>query len=123
MRIRETALALAVVLLLCVDGYGCAGRAAVGCERSAYELEGHYRCTGAAELQTLECGEWVTVEQCAAAERCSPGPEPSCGEQVAAGWCCDAICGLTAAEADTFEECTCAGMVEPDALGRGECVQ
>lgn len=57
---------------------GC-GEAADGCERSAYELERtRYRCTGEGELQTLACGEWVTLAVCAEPEACSPGPEPGC---------------------------------------------
>jgi hypothetical protein len=49
------------------------------CERSAYELERtRYRCTSDGELQTLDCGEWLTLEVCAEPEACSPGPEPGC---------------------------------------------
>lgn len=63
---------------------GCAGSAAdqvaEECERSAYELERtRYRCTSAGELQTLDCGEWETLEVCAEPEACSPGPAPGCG--------------------------------------------
>jgi hypothetical protein len=49
------------------------------CKRSAYELERtRYRCTSEGEFQTLECGEWSTLEVCAEPEACSPGPEPGC---------------------------------------------
>jgi hypothetical protein len=63
---------------------GCGGSAddvdAQDCERSAYELEQtRYRCTAEAELQTLDCGAWVTLQVCETAEACSPGPEPGCG--------------------------------------------
>jgi hypothetical protein len=62
---------------------GCGGAvdddASAECERSAYELERtRYRCTSEGELQTLECGEWATLEVCAEPEACSPGPEPGC---------------------------------------------
>lgn len=61
---------------------GCGGSVddELECERSAYELErARYRCTSAGELQTLDCGEWLTLEVCEAPEACSPGPEPGCG--------------------------------------------
>lgn len=71
---------LVLVALLAV---GCGGSvdddAAPECERSAYELQKtRYRCTELGELQTLDCGEWATLQMCETAEACSPGPEPGC---------------------------------------------
>jgi hypothetical protein len=67
-----------LVVILLLGMCGC-GEAADGCERSAYELERtRYRCTSEGELQTLNCGEWVTLAVCAEPETCSPGPEPGC---------------------------------------------
>jgi hypothetical protein len=37
------------------------------------------------------------------------------------GWCCGGACGLDAYDADTFEVCTCAGLVHPVPGTRGEC--
>jgi hypothetical protein len=72
------AIALAAAL-----GLACGGAAVEDapddCERSAYELERtRYRCTNAGELQTLDCGEWLTLEVCGAPQECSPGPDPGC---------------------------------------------
>jgi len=97
---RQTLVALAAVLSLSIDGWGCCSAADDGtglglentetstsepCERSAYERERtRYRCTADAELQTLECGEWSTLAICVryggtrAPELCTPGPEPGC---------------------------------------------
>lgn len=79
----KTIIGFAVVLILSINGWGCAGQALEEdepvCERSAYELERtRYRCTSAGELQTLECGEWETLDVCASPEACSPGPEAGC---------------------------------------------
>jgi hypothetical protein len=69
--------------LIVAPALGCGGSVdddvAEECERSAYELERtRYRCTSAGELQTLDCGEWVTLEVCAEPEACSPAPDPGC---------------------------------------------
>lgn len=91
------------------------------CPRTAYELEGHYRCTSSGELQTLSCGEWLTLRTCAAPDLCSPGPVVGC--RADPGWCCDGVCGLTAEEADEFTECTCEAPVRrSDGPGKGECL-
>lgn len=79
MRCAGLVLTAAVALAL-----GCGGsvddEVAESCERSAYELERtRYRCTSTGELQTLDCGEWLTLEACAEPASCSPGPEPGCG--------------------------------------------
>lgn len=74
---RNWLLSVVVVLALCVDGWGCGAQSDDvyveddTCYRSAYELEGHYRCTPAGELQLLECSEWLTLRTCYA-ETCSP---------------------------------------------------
>lgn len=70
--------AFGLVALLSVDGWGCGG-AVEDCERSDYELaRTRFRCTGAAELQTLSCGEWFTLMTCESAGACSPGPDVGC---------------------------------------------
>ena len=69
-------IALAVCGLV-LTALGCGGSADYGCKRSAYELDRmHYRCTSAGELQTLDCGEWVTLDVCDS--DCSHGPDPGC---------------------------------------------
>jgi hypothetical protein len=76
-------LLVGIMLAVC----GCSGAAVDDaqaesgseCERSAYELERtRYRCTPEGELQTLDCGEWQTLEVCETAEACSPGPNVGC---------------------------------------------
>lgn len=48
---------------------------------------------------------------------------PEHPEQPDPGWCCDGVCGLTAAEADEFTECTCEAPVRrSDGPGKGECL-
>jgi hypothetical protein len=75
------ALALAAALALTACGGAAVEDAPDDCERSAYELERtRYRCTSEGELQRLDCGEWLTVQVCAEAEACSPGPAPGCDE-------------------------------------------
>lgn len=80
---------LAAILLLVMCGCGGSAESqsdvaeaqetAAECERSAYELERtRYRCTRNGELQTLECGEWFTLDVCDSPESCSPGPSPGC---------------------------------------------
>lgn len=96
----------------------CGGSADSGCPQSAYELEGHYRCTAAGELQTLSCGAWETLVECGSGAACSPGPEMGCRTAAAcpeegAGWTCDAGCQV----------CSCDGLVRaPEGSGRGECL-
>jgi len=45
----------------------------------------------------------------------SDDPEPF-------GWCCSGICGLGPEEADTFDQCTCDGIVRPVPGTPGACV-
>lgn len=79
--IKRAAAALTVVLLLSVDGWGCAGHA----------------------------------------QDIAPTPEP---DAAGFGWCCDGICGLSAIEADLFEQCFCAGAERPaPGASIGECVE
>lgn len=72
------------ILIACIFGCGAAIDGEPECERSEYELEVHYRCTSSSELQTLDCGEWVTVAVCIAyggapdPGACTPGPVPGC---------------------------------------------
>lgn len=65
--------------LILALGLACGGSAeSPECPQTAYELEGHYRCTSKGELQTLSCGQWETLEVCDAPPLCSPGPHVGC---------------------------------------------
>lgn len=71
-------LGFSLILLACG---GSVGDPSTECTKSSYELEKtRYRCIDTGELQTLECGEWITLEICIDSQSCSPGPNPGCDQ-------------------------------------------
>lgn len=72
-------LAAVLLLVMCGCGGDALSDSEPACERSAYELERtRYRCTSEGALQTLDCGDWVTLDVCSDPQSCSPGPTPGC---------------------------------------------
>ncbi len=65
-------------------------------------------------LAGAACGAvWLILEGCGG--EAAPEPDPF-------GWCCEQFCGLSAEEANPFEECTCwNGYIHPVEGTRGEC--